>query len=117
MFILAAMRRAVGSLWLAAPLAVAVFALLGDPATTIEFGQPRLVVMLFVMSIPITIALLRFGLLAGVATAITGNAITNTVFTLDPSRAYFPGSVVHAALIVGIALSGWWLTTARGVRL
>jgi hypothetical protein len=110
MFILAAMRRAVGTLWLAAPLSVAVFALLGDPATTIEFGQPRLLAMLFLQSIPITIALLRFGLLAGVATALAGNAMSNAVFTLDPSRAYFAGSVVHAALILGIAVSGWWLS-------
>ena len=31
MFIMAAMLRAVRSLWIAAPLSVVVFALLGDP--------------------------------------------------------------------------------------
>jgi predicted Ser/Thr protein kinase len=107
MFILAAIRRAVGSLWVAAALSVLVFALLGDPATTIDFGRPRLLALLCLQTVPMVIVLLRFGLLAGVACALSGNLMGNAIFTLDPSRAYFAGSLVEAAAIVGVGLVGW----------
>jgi serine/threonine-protein kinase len=107
MFILAAIRRAVGSLWVAAALSVLVFALLGDPATTIDFGRPRLLALLCLQTVPMAIVLLRFGLLAGVACALSGNLMGNAIFTLDPSRAYFAGSLVEAAAIVGVGLVGW----------
>ena len=107
MFILAAIRRASGSLWLAAALSVLVFALLGDPATTIDFGRPRLLALLCLQTVPMAIVLLRFGLLAGVACALSGNLMGNAIFTLDPSRAYFAGSLVEAAAIVGVGLVGW----------
>jgi hypothetical protein len=107
MFILAAIRRAVGSLWLAAALSVLVFALLGDPATTIDFGRPRLLVLLCLQTVPMAIVLLRFGILAGVACALSGNLMGNAIFTLDPGRAYVAGSLVEAAAIVGVGLVGW----------
>jgi hypothetical protein len=107
MFILAAIRRAVGSLWLAAALSVFVFALLGDPATTIDFGRPRLLVLLCLQTVPMAIVLLRFGILAGVACALSGNLMGNAIFTLDPGRAYVGGSLVEAAAIVGVGLVGW----------
>jgi predicted Ser/Thr protein kinase len=107
MFILAAIRRASGSLWLAAALSVLVFALLGDPATTIDFGRPRLLALLCLQTVPMAIVLLRFGLLAGVACALSGNLMGNAIFTLDPGRAYFAGSLVEAAAIAGVGLVGW----------
>ena len=113
MFIMAAMRRAVRSLWLAAPLAVLVFALLGDPTTTIDFGQPRVLAVLTLQTAPMALVLLRFGLLAGVASALAGNFVSTAIFTLDPDRAYFAGSVVPAAFLVLLALVGWHLWRGR----
>jgi len=116
MFILAAMRRAVGSLWIAAALSVVVFALLGDPTVTIDFGRPRLLLLLFLQTVPFTFVLLRFGLLAGVAAALAGNVTSTAVFTFDPARAYFPGSVVQACLVAALGLAGWRLATRRDPR-
>ena len=113
MFIMAAMQRAVGSLWIAAPLSVVVFALLGDPNMTIDFGQPRLLAVLCLQTLPMAVVLLRYGLLAGVAAALAGNFTNNAVFTLDPSRAYFAGSVVQAGLIIVVGLVGWRLSRGR----
>ena len=115
MFIMAAMRRAVRSLWIAAPLSVLVFALLGDPATTIDFGQPRLLGLLLLQTAPMALVLLRFGLLAGVASALAGNVMTNAIFTLDPDRAYFAGSIVQGGFVVVLALVGWRLSRGRSV--
>ena len=116
MFIMAAMRRAVRSLWIAAPLSVLVFALLGDPTTTIDFGQPRLLGLLFLQTLPMALVLLRFGLLAGVASALAGNVMTNAVFTLDPDRAYFAGSIVQAGFLIVLALVGWRLSRGRSAQ-
>ena len=113
MFILAAMRRAVRSLWLAVPLSVLVFALLGDPATTIDFGQPRLLGLLLLQTAPMALVLLRFGLLAGVAAALAGHFMTNAIFTFDPGRAYSAGSVVQAGFLAVLALGGWRLSRGR----
>jgi serine/threonine-protein kinase len=113
MFIMAAIRRAVRSLWIAAPLAVVVFALLGDPTTTIDFGRPRLLVNLCLQTVPMAIVLLRFGLLAGVAAAFASNSMNNAVFSLHPDSAYFAGSVLQASLIVAVGLTGWRLSRRR----
>jgi len=116
MFIMAAMLRAVRSLWIAAPLSVVVFALLGDPNTTIDFGQPHLLALLFLQTLPMAVVLLRYGLLAGVAAALAGNFISNAVFTFDPGRAYFAGSVVQAGLIIVVGLVGWRLSRGRAAQ-
>ena len=116
MFIMAAMLRAVRSLWIAAPLSVMVFALLGDPTTTIDFGQPRLLALLFLQTLPMAVVLLRYGLLAGVAAALAGNFTSNAVFTFDPGRAYFAGSVVQAGLIIVVGLVGWRLSRGRSAQ-
>ena len=116
MFIMAAMLRAVRSLWIAAPLSVMVFALLGDPTTTIDFGQPRLLALLFLQTLPMAVVLLRYGLLAGVAAALAGNFTSNAIFTFDPGRAYFAGSVVQAGLIIVVGLVGWRLSRGRSAQ-
>ena len=116
MFIMAAMLRAVRSLWIAVPLSVLVFALLGDPSTTIDFGQPRLFALLFLQTLPMAVVLLRYGLLAGVAAALAGNFTSNAVFTFDPGRMYFPGSIVQAGLIIVLGLVGWRLARGRSAQ-
>jgi serine/threonine-protein kinase len=105
MFILAAIRRAVGSLWVAAALSVLVFALLGDPATTIDFGRPRLLALLCLQTVPMAIVLLRFGLLAAWRARSRkpdGQRRSSRSIRAAPT---FAGSLVEAAAIVGV---GWW---------
>ena len=80
---------------------------------TIDFGQARLFATLCLQTVPIAVVLLRYGLLAGVAAALAGNSTSNAVFTLDPDRAYFAGSVVQAALILVVGLVGWRLSRGR----
>jgi hypothetical protein len=113
---MAAMLRAVRSLWIAAPLSILVFALLGDPSTTIDFGRPRLLALLFLQTVPMAVVLLRYGLLAGVAAALAGNLTSYAVFTFDPGRAYFAGSIVQAALIIVLGLVGWRLSRGRSAQ-
>src|SRR5262249_19196175 len=115
MFILAAARRILGSLWLAAPASVAIFALLGDPTMTIDFGQPRLLALLFLQSLPMALVLLRFGLLAGIAAALAGHLPRTAVSAAHPSSASFPASVGEAGALAAVALVGWHATTRRGL--
>jgi hypothetical protein len=60
--------------------------------------------------------LLRYGLLAGVAAALAGNFTSIAVFTFDPGRAYFAGSVVQAGLVIALGLVGWRLSRGRSAQ-
>jgi hypothetical protein len=111
-FVVAALRRHVRSLWILLPLVALAFGLTYEPAGTIEPAHARLIAF---AALPVLVGaaiLLRYGLLAWIAAALSGNLTSGIVFTLDPARAYFRSSLFSAALILVLALVG--LRLARG---
>jgi hypothetical protein len=111
-FVVAALRRHVRSLWILLPLVALAFALTYEPAATIE---PAHVGLIAFAALPVLVGaaiLLRYGLLAWIAAALSGNLTSGIVFTLDPARAYFHSSLISAVLILVLALVG--LRLARG---
>jgi serine/threonine-protein kinase len=110
MFIVAVIRRWIRPGWAVAALAMVAFATLGDPETHIAFGTPGLFATLGLMTLPGIVVLFRYGLLAGVASALSSNLTANMVFTLDPSNGYFQACLLQAGLIVALGAIGWRLS-------
>jgi serine/threonine-protein kinase len=109
MFIVAVIRRWIRSAWAVALLAMAAFAMLGEPDTHIDFGTARLYATLGLMTLPGIVVLFRYGLLAGVASALSSNLAANMTFTLDPARGYFQPCLLQAGLVAGLGVIAWRL--------
>ena len=111
-FVVTALRRRIGSLWLILPLVALAFGLTYEPASTIEPAHAALVAFTALPVLIAMIILLRYGLLAWVAAALSGNLTSGLAFTLDPARAYFAASLMPVGVILVLGFAGWRL--ARG---
>jgi hypothetical protein len=112
-FIMAVLRHKIRWTWLAALVWMAIVGLLFDETSHIDAGLvPFLLFSMMSAAVP-AFVVVRFGLLAFTALAVSNNFATGAVFTLDPARAYFSVCLLPVTALVVLGLAGWRNATRR----